>query len=29
MLAMPEDISSCAKLLSLAEEPSGTPSSRI
>lgn len=29
MLAIPEDVSSCAKLLSPADEPIGTPSSRI
>jgi hypothetical protein len=29
MLAMPEEISNCAKLLSPAAEPSGTPSSKI
>jgi hypothetical protein len=29
MLAMPEEISNCAKLRSPAAEPSGTPSSKI
>ena len=29
MLAIPEDVSSCAKLLSPADEPIGTPSSKI
>jgi hypothetical protein len=29
MLAIPEDINSCAKLRSPAAEPSGTPSSKI
>jgi hypothetical protein len=29
MLAMPDEINSCAKLLSPAADPSGTPSSRI
>jgi hypothetical protein len=29
MLAMPEEINSCAKLRSPAADPSGTPSSKI
>src|SRR6266581_3921769 len=29
MLAIPDEVKSCAKLLSPADEPSGTPSSRI
>src|SRR5690348_3370097 len=29
MLAIPDDVSSCAKLLSPADEPIGTPSSKI
>ncbi|PYT72082.1 MAG: hypothetical protein DMG39_10995 [Acidobacteria bacterium] len=29
MLAIPEEVSNCAKLLSPADEPIGTPSSRI